>query len=499
MPHVMASIRPLSCAGIFCPMGQHTLHQLCAGMPRCCSKLQDLASALFGEDLECAGKISASSSQTHTGMGYVRPDSVIHSGPFQGFGHEATKQGDGLIDRIQKAAETLASGGAPSTMRSSWPFENQPSTGDYKPVTVAGPASSTTEISPKHIQTKKAVHKVGMAGGGWNESSRNVGGGKRMSSGFTNGTGSCSDGETTGSHCSSSDTLADSFSWLALSECQQEEGLVLRIVAGSQPFFSAKEGQNFSRECSRLNCEGVARLLAARLLEASDTVQMRAMAALFSLLTSDLLSPEALAELAGPSLNRIAMAKPGPPADRAIKMLQQLSSLGDLTCKVSGRAEGVESAQSLKTYLLPNATERAMPWTLRREPSQPLKDESQVGPISPADVPVVHRAARASGGEETTAKIQESMPDKDITILKRNEDTQEDCILPKTIDVASGEMQPSLFDGMDICVPLEKINCGGELESVQTCSAFPFIDTWNESICTAESKVYRRPFTVPLI
>uniref|UniRef100_A0A8C4NCL6 TEPSIN adaptor related protein complex 4 accessory protein n=2 Tax=Eptatretus burgeri TaxID=7764 RepID=A0A8C4NCL6_EPTBU len=439
------------------------------------STAADLASALFGDDRECTGKISASSSQTHAGMGYVCPDSVTHSGSFQGFGHEAIRQGDGLIDRIQKAAETFASGGAPSTSGSSLPFENQPSTGDYKPVTVARPASSTAEISPKHIQTKKAVHKVGMAGGGWNDSSRNVGGGKRMSSGFTNGTGSCSDGETTGSHCSSSDALGDSFSWLALSECQQEESLVLRTVAGSQPFLSAKEGQNFSRECSRLNCEGVARLLAARLLEASGTVQMRAMAALFSLLTSDLLSPEALSELAGPSLQRIAVAIPGPPADRAIKILQQLSSLGDLTHKVSGFAEGVESDQSFKTYPLPNATECAVPWTLPRDPRQALKDESHVDSISPADGSVVHRAARASVGEETMVKIQESTPNSADVILKGNEDAQEVCVEPKTSDVAYGE--PSLFDGMDICVPLETIACGRELESVQTYSVFPFIDT----------------------
>uniref|UniRef100_A0A3B3ZKH0 AP-4 complex accessory subunit Tepsin VHS/ENTH-like domain-containing protein n=1 Tax=Periophthalmus magnuspinnatus TaxID=409849 RepID=A0A3B3ZKH0_9GOBI len=225
----------------------------------------------------------------------------------QGFGYSPIKQGsagnDSLLDKIQKAAEVVASAVLPPTEQ---------------------PCSHFTAL---YTVTQRYP---GQIGGGWeetdsaNSSSRNssqeVSGHCKASTGRESaGTGSQS-----GASRESNGDLSERVEALQLGDCAQEVALINTITEGSKVFLSREESQHFIKESSTLNCEVVVDLLAKKLQDPSDTVKMRTMCALACFMTSDLLSLEQIFAATQSRLYLLSEGASGPVANKATKVKQHL-------------------------------------------------------------------------------------------------------------------------------------------------------------------------------
>uniref|UniRef100_A0A3B3ZKP1 Uncharacterized protein n=1 Tax=Periophthalmus magnuspinnatus TaxID=409849 RepID=A0A3B3ZKP1_9GOBI len=250
--------------------------------------------------------------------------SAAHKSGMQGFGYSPIKQGsnDSLLDKIQKAAEVVASAVLPPTEQQGirlYDNHYRAVVAPAAPIEVAVPACSYNLPARK----SKTQRYPGQIGGGWeetdsaNSSSRNssqeVSGHCKASTGRESaGTGSQS-GASRESNGDLSEVEA-----LQLGDCAQEVALINTITEGSKVFLSREESQHFIKS-STLNCEVVVDLLAKKLQDPSDTVKMRTMCALACFMTSDLLSLEQIFAATQSRLYLLSEGASGPVANKATK------------------------------------------------------------------------------------------------------------------------------------------------------------------------------------
>uniref|UniRef100_A0A3B3ZK40 Uncharacterized protein n=1 Tax=Periophthalmus magnuspinnatus TaxID=409849 RepID=A0A3B3ZK40_9GOBI len=251
--------------------------------------------------------------------------SAAHKSGMQGFGYSPIKQGsagnDSLLDKIQKAAEVVASAVLPPTEQQGIRlYDNH-----YR--AVVAPAAPIEVAVPACSYNLPALTQryPGQIGGGWeetdsaNSSSRNSS--QEVSGHCKASTGRESAG--TGSQSGASRESNGDLSERLLGDCAQEVALINTITEGSKVFLSREESQHFIKESSTLNCEVVVDLLAKKLQDPSDTVKMRTMCALACFMTSDLLSLEQIFAATQSRLYLLSEGASGPVANKATKVLPE--------------------------------------------------------------------------------------------------------------------------------------------------------------------------------
>ncbi|XP_056286103.1 AP-4 complex accessory subunit Tepsin isoform X2 [Pseudoliparis swirei] len=251
----------------------------------------------------------------------------------QGFGYSPGKQGtgsDSLLDKIQKAAEVVASAVLPPIEHQGIRLHDnhyQAVAAPSGPIEVAVPACAYN--LPARTPTASIQRCPGQVGGGWEETDSGNSSSQDIAANSTASVSSKSagTGSQSGASRESSGDLSERVEALQLGDCGQEVALISRLTEGSRVFLSREESQHFIKECSILNCEVVVELLSSRLQDPSNTVKMRALTAVAGLLTSDLLSLEQMFGATQRRLRQLSEEAPGPVANKATKILRQFEAL----------------------------------------------------------------------------------------------------------------------------------------------------------------------------
>ncbi|XP_075949532.1 AP-4 complex accessory subunit Tepsin isoform X1 [Anarhichas minor] len=296
---------------------------------------QEVARLLFTDIISTKDGVSPLNLAPPTmGMG----SAASHRSGMQGFGYSPGKQGtagsDSLLDKIQKAAELVASAVLPPTEHQGIRLhENhyRAVAAPSAPIEVAVPACAYN--LPARPPKALAQRCPGQVGGGWeetdsgNSSSHNSSQDMAANSRASVGSKSAGTGSQSGASRESSGDPSERVEALQLGDCGQEVALISRLTEGSRVFLSREESQHFIKECSILNCEVVVELLSIRLQDPSNTVKMRALCAVSCLLTSDLLSLEQMFGATQRKLCQLSEGAPGPVANKATKILRQFEAL----------------------------------------------------------------------------------------------------------------------------------------------------------------------------
>ncbi|MBN3307624.1 AP4AT protein, partial [Amia calva] len=292
---------------------------------------QELASVLFADTVSPQPAVSpCKAASPSLGMG---SDSGLRSG-MQGFGYSPGKQVSNgtLLDRIQKAAEVVASAVLPPTEHPGIRLHDN----NYRPVVapcavveVAVPACAYSLPA----QSNRAAQRCpGQAGGGWEESDS---GHSSQNSSNENGDlcrasvgGSSKSGTDSQSGASrESGDLSERVEVLHLGDCAQEMILINSLTQGSKVFLTREEMQHFLKECAILNCEVVVELLCRKLQDPTQFSQMRALCAVACLMSSDLLSLDHIFGVTQKHLVQLSEGSPGAVANKATKILRQFEAL----------------------------------------------------------------------------------------------------------------------------------------------------------------------------
>ncbi|XP_042363817.1 AP-4 complex accessory subunit tepsin isoform X2 [Plectropomus leopardus] len=295
---------------------------------------QEVARLLFTDTISTKSGVSPLSLAPPTmGMG----SATSHRSGMQGFGYSPGKQGagsDSLLDKIQKAAEVVASAVLPPTEHQGIRLHDnhyRAVVAPSAPIEVAVPACAYN--LPAHTQKASTRRCPGQVGGGWeetdsgNSSSHNSSQDIAANSRASVGSKSAGTGSQSGASRESSGDLSERVEALQLGDCGQEMALINRLTEGSRVFLSREESQHFIKECSTLNCEVVLELLSSKLQDPSNTVKMRALCAESCLMTSDLLSLEQMFGATHKRLHQLSEGPPGPVANKATKILRQFEAL----------------------------------------------------------------------------------------------------------------------------------------------------------------------------
>ncbi|XP_042658671.1 AP-4 complex accessory subunit tepsin isoform X2 [Tyto alba] len=322
-------------------------------------------------------------------------------GSLQGFGFSSEKSGsastgEALLSTIQRAAEAVAHAVLPSP-EGPRPHRRELHEDAYEPVRAPSPPRSAAGAlkppAPTAAHSTRVRHQPGLAGGGWEEAD----------SGHSSQDSSQGNGELSRTSDSCSKSGSDSHSGASrelshaaervdadsLGDCVREVSLVSALTRGARVFLTREEAQHFVKECGLLNCEVVLELLGRALEDPSDSVRMRSMCAISSLMCSDLLSLDQIFAVTRQHLQQLSQGSPGPVANRATKILRQFEAL----CR------GQPPPKSAPLDSDPSAlTAGSAPCAgdlLTDIP--PLTGESILTPLSPAPLPP---AAPARGEEE---------------------------------------------------------------------------------------------------
>ncbi|XP_008293132.1 AP-4 complex accessory subunit tepsin isoform X2 [Stegastes partitus] len=296
---------------------------------------QEVARLLFTDAVSTRSGISPFSLAPPTmGMG----SASSHRSGMQGFGYSPGKQAtvgsDSILDKIQKAAEVVASAVLPPTEHQGIRLHDnhyRAVVAPSAPIEVAVPACAYNlpACGPKAV-TKRCP---GQVGGGWeetdsgNSSSHNSSQDIAANSRASVGSKSAGTGSQSGASRESSGDLSERVEALQLGDCGQEMALINRLTEGSRVFLSREESQLFIKECFILNCEVVVELLSSKLQDPSYTIKMRALCAVACLMTSDLLSLEQMFGATQRRLRQLSEGPPGPVANKATKILRQFEAL----------------------------------------------------------------------------------------------------------------------------------------------------------------------------
>ncbi|XP_059180658.1 AP-4 complex accessory subunit Tepsin isoform X2 [Centropristis striata] len=295
---------------------------------------QEVARLLFTDTFSTKGGVSALNLAPPTmGMG----SATSHRSGMQGFGYSPGKQGtgsDSLLDKIQKAAEVVASAVLPPTEHQGIRLHDnhyRAVVAPSAPIEVAVPACAYN--LPARAPKALTQRCPGQVGGGWeetdsgNSSSHNSSQDIAANSRASVGSKSAGTGSQSGASRESSGDLSERVEALQLGDCGQEMALISRLTEGSRAFLSREESQHFIKECSTLNCEVVVELLSSKLQDPSHSVKMRALCAVSCLMTSDLLSLEQMFGATQRRLRQLSEGAPGPVANKATKILRQFEAL----------------------------------------------------------------------------------------------------------------------------------------------------------------------------
>ncbi|XP_070782994.1 AP-4 complex accessory subunit Tepsin [Enoplosus armatus] len=296
---------------------------------------QEVARLLFTDTICTKSGVSPLNLAPPTmGMG----PGTSHRSGMQGFGYSPGKQGtagsDSLLDKIQKAAEVVASAVLPPTEQQGIRLHDnhyRAVVAPSAPIEVAVPACAYN--LPARRPKALTQRCPGQVGGGWeetdsgNSSSQNSSQDMAANSRASVGSKSAGTGSQSGASRESSGDLSERVEALQLGDCGQEMALISRLTEGSRVFLSREESQHFIKECSTLNCEVVVELLTSKLQDPSNTVKMRALCAVACLMTSDLLSLEQMFGATQHRLCQLSEGAPGPVANKATKILRQFEAL----------------------------------------------------------------------------------------------------------------------------------------------------------------------------
>ncbi|XP_074967637.1 AP-4 complex accessory subunit tepsin [Phalacrocorax aristotelis] len=296
---------------------------------------QDLASVLFSDAPLPQPAMLPARPLPPAGMG----SSPIPCGSLQGFGFSSEKSGsastgEALLSTIQRAAEAVAHAVLPS-LEGPQPHRRELHEDAYEPVRAPSPTRSPVGALKPPVATTvhstRVSHQPGLAGGGWEEAD----------SGHSSQDSSQGNGELSRTSDSCSKSGSDSHSGASrelthmaervdadnLGDCVREVSLVSALTRGARVFLTREEAQHFIKECGLLNCEVVLELLSRALEDPSDSVRMRSMSAISSLMCSDLLSLDQIFAVTQQHLQQLSQGSPGPVANRAMKILRQFEAL----------------------------------------------------------------------------------------------------------------------------------------------------------------------------
>lgn len=371
---------------------------------------QELASLLFTDTGSFQNCLSPCTPATPTmGMG----SELSHRSGMQGFGYSPGKRmtgGDTLLDKIQKAAEVVASAVLPPTEHQGIRLHDnhyRAVVAPSAPIEVAVPACAYT--MPTH-KPKVSQRCPGQVGGGWeeidsghssshNSSQENVANSRTSEGGSSKSAGT---GSQSGVSREGGD-LSERVEAMQLGDCGQEVALISRLMEGTRVFLSRDESQHLIKECSILNCEVVVELLSRRLQDPSNIVQMRALCAVACLMTSDLLTLEQILGATQRRLSQLSEGPPGPVANKATKILRQFEALmGRANCTARRDAAANSVSPTTPTYPAP-----LLPTQPIGFPSLHLERDSLSGPpplvTSPPPLPGPELDCRGSFHDEEEA------------------------------------------------------------------------------------------------
>lgn len=325
---------------------------------------QEVARLLFTDTISTKSGISPLNLAPPTmGMG----SGTSHRSGMQGFGYSPGKQGaggsDSLLDKIQKAAEVVASAVLPPTEHQGIRLHDnhyRAVVAPSAPIEVAVPACAYN--LPARRPKALTQRCPGQVGGGWeetdsgNSSSHNSSQDIAANSRASVGSKSAGTGSQSGASRESSGDLSERVEALQLGDCGQEMALISRLTEGSRVFLSREESQHFIKECSILNCEVVLELLSSKLQDPSNTIKMRALCAVSCLLTSDLLSLEQMFAATQRRLRQLSEGAPGPVANKATKIMRQFEALMGGSAHAPRQETANSSHQPSTTNQLPTST-----------------------------------------------------------------------------------------------------------------------------------------------
>ncbi|XP_030611733.1 AP-4 complex accessory subunit Tepsin [Archocentrus centrarchus] len=380
------------------------------------STAQEVARLLFTDVITSKNSISSFNLAPPTmGMG----SATSHRSGMQGFGYSPRKQGtgsDSLLDKIQKAAEVVASAVLPPTEHQGIRLHDN----HYRavvapsvPIEVAVPACAYNLPACRPKVTKWCP---GQVGGGWeetdsgNSSSHNSSQDIAANSRASVGSKSAGTGSQSGASRESSADLSDRVEALQLGDCGQEMALINKLTVGSKVFLSREESQHFIKECSILNCEVVVELLSCKLQDPSYTVKMRALCAVACLMTSDLLSLEQMFGATQLRLHQLSEGPPGPVANKATKILRQFEALMGGSQHAT-RQDAMNSSHQATVTQLHTSTNNLLPKHLDDSFNLHQPDISSAGvtqpPKHPSPLPNQDLAQRHSTQELVNVRKEE--------------------------------------------------------------------------------------------
>uniref|UniRef100_A0A1A7XBG4 ENTH domain containing 2 n=2 Tax=Iconisemion striatum TaxID=60296 RepID=A0A1A7XBG4_9TELE len=322
---------------------------------------QEVARLLFTDAVSIKSSIAPHTTAPLTmGMG----SAGFHRSGLQGFGYSPGKPGtagsDSLLDKIQKAAEVVASTVLPPAEQQGICLHDN----HYRavlapsaPIEVAVPACAYN----LPVSRSKAANQrcPGQVAGGWEEIATN------------SRTSMCSTRSQSGASRESSGDVSERTEALPLGDCGQETSLINKVTEGSRVFLSKDESQHFLKECFILNCEVVVELLSNKLQEPSYTVRMRALCAVACLMTSDLLSLEQIFGATQCRLYQLSAGPPGLMANKATKILRQFDALMGGSLHATSQ-HVVNSSHPLHTSQCESSSAGVLP---SDQPSSPLDPE----------------------------------------------------------------------------------------------------------------------------
>ncbi|NXS94207.1 AP4AT protein, partial [Jacana jacana] len=372
---------------------------------------QDLASVLFSDAPLPQPSALPARPLPPTGMG----SSPSPCGSLQGFGFSGEKSssastGEALLSTIQRAAEAVAHAVLPSP-EGPRPRRRELHEDAYQPVRAPSPTRSVAgAVKPPAATTAHSArvrHQPGLAGGGWEEAdSGHSSQDSSQGNGLSRASDSCSKSGSD-SHSGASRELthvAERVDADSLGDCGREVSLVSALTRGTRVFLTREEAQHFVKECGLLNCEVVLELLSRALEDPSDSVRMRSMCAISSLMCSDLLSLDQIFAGTRQHLQQLSQGSPGPVANRATKILRQFEAL----CR------GQPSPKSTRPPLDPSALAMGSapcPGDLLTD-IPPLAGESILTPLSAAPLPLATPACSEEQGveAETQGQLDAAVP-----------------------------------------------------------------------------------------
>lgn len=450
------------------------------------SSAQELASLLFNDTMSSDSGLSQHKTLTRSvGMG-----SESHRSGMQGFGYSPGRKessGGTLLDKIQKAAEVVASAVLPPTEHPGIRLHDNNYHAVVAPsatVEMAVPACAYSIPSHSH----RASHRCpGQAGGGWEETDSGHSS-SHNSSQETAEASQASLGRSSKSGGSSRESgdLSERVEAIQLGDCGQETALINRLTNGSKVFLSREESQYFIKECSTLNCEVVVELLSRRLQDHTQIVQMRALCALACLMSSDFLSLDHIFNITHKRLGQLSDGTAGPVANKATKLLRQFEALlGCVTnpmCDRAGRptfASSSLSDQPSESMTIPFVPGQLGGIATSVIPSEETPSTQYPQGNSAAPGSHMTREQEEGGNRNTnTSKISEPLRLSLFSGMELVNRSKPVCLVEPVPVESDAQTSVEATTGIDCASEKSCERTAGSPTSSEQVSAFSFLNLW---------------------